>query len=348
MSPAACARRCAAAPLIGALLCAPLGAAHPAEAALSRYEHSEPHMGTAVRLVFYAADRTQAARAARAAFERIAALEHTLSDYRPDSELMQLCARAGRGPVRIGADLFRVLAAGQALAERSHGAFDATSGPLTRLWRGARRLNELPDPVRIAEARARVGFSRLRLDAAGRTATLDAGMCLDVGGIAKGYAADEALAALATIGVTRALVAIGGDVAVAAPPPGEQGWTVQVAALPVNGAPRIGALRLRDAAVSTAGDAEQWMSIDGRRYSHILDPRRGWPMMLRSTTTVVARRGIDADGLDTAAAVLGPVEGLRLVERTPGAAAFMQRQEADGRLTAVASSRWPTENPEQE
>jgi len=325
--------------LPGAIACVALGAAHAA-AAPPRYEYSEPHMGTTVRVVLYAADRAQAERAARAAFARIAALDQALSDYRPDSELMRLCARAGQGAVAIGADLFRVLEAAQALAERSRGAFDATSGQLTRLWRGARRLSELPAPARIADARAQSGYRRLQLDATRRTAMLEAGVCLDLGGIAKGDAADQALAAMAAHGVARALVAIGGDVAVAAPPPGEDGWTVEVAALAVAGAPRIGELRLRDAAVSTSGDAEQWMPVDGRRYSHILDPRNGWPMTARSSTTVVARRGIDADGLATAAAVLGPGKGLRLVERTPGAAAFMTRQEADGGVTVHTSSRW--------
>lgn len=325
--------------LCDAIACVTLVPAHAA-AAPPRHEYSEPHMGTSARLVLYAADQAQAERAARAAFARIAALDQALSDYRPDSELMRLCARAGQGAVAIGADLFRVLDAAQALSERSHGAFDATSGSLTRLWRGARRLSELPAPARIADARARSGYRRLQLDATRRTATLEAGTCLDLGGIAKGDAADQALAAMAAQGVKQALVAIGGDVAVAAPPPGEDGWTVQVAALTVPGAPRSGALRLRDAAVSTSGDAEQWMRVDGRRYSHILDPRSGWPMTVRSSTTVVARRGIDADGLATAAAVLGPGEGLRLVERTADAAVFMTRQETDGRVTVHASSRW--------
>lgn len=325
------------------LSCALL-AAMPACAAeaLSRFEVREPHMGTGVRIVLYAASQAQAGRAARAAFDRIAALDRTLSDYRPDSELMRLCASAADGPIEVSEDLFRVLAAAQVLAERSDGAFDVTSGPLTRLWRGARRLSELPAPARIDAARARAGWRRLHLDPVTRTAALAPDMCLDVGGIAKGDAADQALAALADAGVIRALVAIGGDVAVSAPPPGRTAWAVDVASLDVPGAPRIGTLHLRDAAVSTAGDAEQWMRVDGRRYSHILDPRSGWPMTVRSSTTVIARRGLDADGLDTAAAVLGPDAGLRLVEDTDGAAVFMVREEADGRLTVRNSRRWPT------
>ncbi|MGH9158784.1 MAG: FAD:protein FMN transferase, partial [Vicinamibacteraceae bacterium] len=270
------------------------------------------------------------------------ALDRTLSDYQSTSELSQLGARAGQGPIRVSADLFRVLAAAQALAVRSDGAFDVTSGPLTRLWREARRRGELPGRARVEAASAKAGFHLLRLDEAARTVTLQrARMALDVGGIAKGDAADQALAAIARAGVTRALIALGGDIAVAAPPPGRDGWTIEVASLDVPGAPCPVALRLRDAAVSTAGDAEQWMAVAGRRYSHILDPRTGWPMTIRSQTTVIARRGLEADGLDTAAAVLGADAGVRLVEETAGAAVFMVRQEADGRVTVRRSSRWP-------
>jgi FAD:protein FMN transferase len=146
---------------------------------------------------------------------------------------------------------------------------------------------------------------------------------------------------LASYGVTRALVALGGDIVVSGPPPDRAGWTIDVASLDVPGAPRQPqTLMLHDAAVSTAGDAEQWLSVHGVRYSHILDPRTGWPMTIRSSTTVIAHRGLDADSLDTALAVLGP-EGLPLIEETADAAALMIRQESDGRVTLKRSSRWP-------
>ena len=114
-----------------------------------------------------------------------------------------------------------------------------------------------------------------------------------------------------------------------------------MASLDVPGAPHPSPVVLRDAAVSTAGDAEQWLTADGVRYSHILDPRTGWPMTIRSSTTVIARRGLDADRLDTAIAVLGPDKGLPLAEETPGAAVLSVRQERDGHITIHQSSRWP-------
>ena len=312
--------------------------------ALSRFERQEPHMGTMTRIVVYAADRAAAERAMAAGFERIAALDQALSDYREDSELTRLAARAGQGPVVVSADLFGVLQASQSLSIRSDGAFDATSGTLTRLWRGARRLSELPAEERIEQARALCGYRHLHLDADARTAMLDLrGMQLDLGGIAKGYAADEALGAIGRSGVASALVALGGDIAVSDAPPGMPGWRIEVAPLPLPGvadrAPAV--LHLRHAAVSTAGDAEQWMDVDGRRYSHILDPRNGQPMPGRSSTTVIARSGLEADGLDTTAALLGPEAGTRLVDAVPGAAMRMEHELAGTGIRLRASARWP-------
>jgi FAD:protein FMN transferase len=324
------------------------GSARASDTAFTRIEMTEPQMGTQMRLVVYADDKARARTAMRAAFDRVADLNHTLSDYQPTSELMRLCARAGQGPTAISPDLFRILDVAQTLARRTNGAFDVTSGPLTHLWRRARRFSEVPAASRVTEARALSGFRHLHLDASTRTATLDTpGMTLDLGGLAKGYAADEAIAVLESHGLTSALAALGGDVVVSAPPPEREGWTVDVTALDAPGAPHPNALLLRDAAVSTAGDAEQWMTADGIRYSHILDPRTGWPMTIRSSTTVIARRGLDADRLDTANAVLGPKDGLPLAEETPGAAVLSVRQEADGRITIHRSSRWPGSNSRQ-
>lgn len=311
-------------------------------AALHRHEFSEPHMGTLARIVTHAGDEAAARAGARAAFDRIAALDAVLSDYRQDSELMRLSARAGSGPVPVSADLLAVLAASQQLAERTAGAFDVTSGALTRLWRGARRLGELPAAARIEEARASSGYQFLRLDASARTAELTRpGMRLDVGGIAKGYAVDAALAALRAHGLPASLVALGGDIGVGDAPPDKPGWRIEIARLEVAGAPALGPLVLTHAAVSTAGDAEQWMTVDGVRYSHILDPRTGRPMTGRSSTTVVARTGLDADGLDTALAIVGPRAGAAIVNEVDGAAAAWVIDRPGGPPQVVYSARWP-------
>jgi thiamine biosynthesis lipoprotein len=292
--------------------------------ALTRFEYTQPHMGTTVRIVLYAAAGPEAERAAAAAFARIAELDATLSDYRPDSELSRLTRDAVGSPVKVSRDLFRVLDAAQGLAARTDGAFDITVGPLTRLWRRARRQVELPAPGELAAARALSRYTLLKIDPKARTASVArAGMRLDPGGIAKGFAADEALATLRGSGVERALVAVGGDLAIGHAPPGHTGWQVTLtgpgAADTAPGSPIL----VHDAGVSTSGDAEQWVEISGQRYSHIVNPKTGLGLTGHRSVTVVAGDAMTSDMLATAVSVLGPDDGLRLVDDTPGVAALI-------------------------
>jgi len=308
--------------------------------ALTRFEYSEPHMGTLVRLVLYAPDRGLADGAAQAAFGRIGALDAALSDYRDTSELMQVSRQSGGPPVAVSDDLFRVLQAAQAMARASEGAFDATAGPLSLLWREARRRQALPDPDRLAAARLLVGADKLALDARGRTVQLrSAGMQLDLGGIAKGFAADEAAAVLRRLGIRSALIAAGGDIVAMAPPPEARGWRVAIAA--IDGAERAPDLSLHHAAVSTSGDAEQFLVVDGVRYSHIFDPRTGRALTGRKSVTVVATEATTSDALATVVAVLGRERGLRLVDATSGAAALIV-EATDAGVRTYGSRRWGT------
>src|SRR5215471_18110824 len=213
------------------LLLLPLCAC-PAEPPLSRYSFTEPHMGTRFKIIVYAPDEATASKAAKAAFERIAELDGIMSDYRPASELMQLCKKAGEEPVKVSNDLFYVLSKAQQVAERSDGAFDVTVGPVVRLWRVARKTRQLPAPDKLKAALDLVGYQNVKLDPKAQTVQLlKPGMQLDLGGIAKGYAADEALKVLEKHGVKSALVAAGGDIAASAAPPEAKGWTVGIAPL---------------------------------------------------------------------------------------------------------------------
>jgi thiamine biosynthesis lipoprotein len=305
---------------------------HPAlQAGLAderRFEFTEPHMGVPFRIVLYAPDQTRAEAAARAAFARIKQLDDLLSDYDTDSELSRLSQTAGQGrTVPVSADLWRVLAQAQALAARTEGAFDVTVGPVVSLWRKARREKKLPGPERLAVARAAVGYQKLRLDPRRRTAELLApDMRLDLGGIAKGYSVDAALKMLLEQGIRRALVAGAGDLAVSGPPPGQRGWRIELAPLDVSNAPPARFVLLAHAALATSGDVFQHVEIEGRRYSHIVDPRTGLGLTDHSLVTVIAPDCATADSLATAVSVLGPEKGLRLIESTPGAAARMVRQ----------------------
>ena len=307
---------------------------------LSRFEFSQPHMGTEFRLVLYARNAQSAAQASDAAFKRISELDNRLSDYRETSELMSLCRQAGNGPVKVSDDLWRVLLEAQKYAERTGGAFDVTAGPLVRLWRRARRRGELPDPARLAQARELVGFDKLHVDERTQSVRLaKSGMLLDLGGIAKGYAADCALAVLKRHGINSALVAAGGDIAVSSPPPGMHGWTIGIAPLDSPEKTPTRYLLLRESAVSTSGDARQYTEIEGVRYSHIIDPRTGHALQGHRSVTVVAPHGITSDALATAANVLDPENALQLIDSTEGAAALIVQAAGQSSRT-FESKRW--------
>jgi len=306
---------------------------------LERFEAVEPHMGTLVRITVFAPDEEAARRAFRAGFDRIAALNATLSDYLPDSELSRITRDAVQRAVRVSDDLWTVLAASQELAVATDGAFDITQGPVIRVWREARRTKRLPDAATLAAAAARSGYRHMTLDAAARTVRFDRpDMALDVGGIGKGYAATAALAAITAHGVRSALVAVSGDLAFSEPPPGQAGWRIRVHREPAETSPVPPVLHLANAAVSTSGNLEQHLDVEGQRYSHVIDPASRLGLTDDITVTVVAPNGLDADGLDTAMGLVGVERGLALVERRPPAAALIVTRK-NGRAQMHTSSR---------
>ena len=307
---------------------------------LSRFESVETHMGCSFKILLYSTDTATARSASRAAFNRIAALDATLSDYQPESELSRLSQKSGGPPVPVSADLFDVLARSKDFHARTGGVFDVTIAPVGRLWRRARRDRHLPDPEKIAEARALVGSDKMLLDAANRTVQLQKpGMKLDVGGIAKGYASQAAIDVLKSLGITRALVGGAGDIVVSDPPPGLEGWTIGIASMnPAEKEPETYVL-LKNRAISTSGDAERFVVIDGHRYSHIINPVTGMGVEDRASVTVVAPDGGTADALETSVYLLGPERGLKLIEDTPGTAALYVRLTPEG-IRSFESSRF--------
>ncbi|RMG66019.1 MAG: FAD:protein FMN transferase [Bacteroidetes bacterium] len=268
---------------------------------VSRYSFSAPHMGTTFRLVLYAPDSLTAARAAAAAWEEVARLNAIMSDYQRDSELNRLSATAGQEQwVTVSPPLWEVLSYAQQISRRTRGAFDVTVGPLSRLWRRAFRQGELPDSAAMAQARAVTGYQYLWLDASGQRVQLaQAGMRLDLGGIAKGYTADRLLALLADAhGLHQVLVDAGGDLRIGDPPPARAGWEVLLPG------PDSQQLVLANCAIATSGDTYRYLERGGTRFSHIIDPRSGWGMSQRRLVTVIAPTGMCADAWASALSVV--------------------------------------------
>jgi thiamine biosynthesis lipoprotein len=201
-----------------------------------------------------------------------------------------------------------------------------TVGPLTLLWRQAKRMQMLPSSVTVSAALAQVGYEKIRRDEQARTVELRvAGMRLDFGTIAKGYATDQALGVLRQLGITTAFVSGGGDTTFGEAPPGRDGWRVALGRTDFPAAPPERVVSVANVAIATSGDLFQRIEIDGVRYSHIVDPRTGLGLTDHSLVSVIASDCVTANGLSTSVSVLGPEEGLALVEATPGAAALVLR-----------------------
>ena len=325
--------------LLGGLLFTACRTVPPAKP-LERFEFSHPAMGTLITITLYAPDLAAAKAGAAAAFQRIDALEDIMSDYQADSELMRLCDQPFGTPVPVSAELFDVLQRAQKISKLSDGAFDVTVGPYVRLWRFARKRKVLPTPAEIAAARAAVGWQKLRLDARAHTVTLLVpNMRLDLGSIGKGYAADAALWTLKVRGIDRALVAASGDIAVGNPPPGQVGWKVGVAAFDGTTNKASPTLLLHNAGISTSGDAEQFIEINGVRYSHIVNPVTGLGLTQRIQATVIGPDATTTDSLDTTVSLLGVQRGLALIDSWPHLAALIVTKE-DGQTHSFASRRF--------
>ncbi len=282
-------------------------------AALERHEYTQLHMGVETRVVMWAAVGS-AETGARAAYTRIAILDSLLSDYRTDSDLSRVSAAAGGPATPASGELITVLALALEVARASGGAFDPTAGALTQVWRQARRDHRLPEAAAIESALTTVRWADVRIDSITGAVQLGRqGMRLDLGGIAKGYAVDEALLALRRNGIEHALVQMGGEVAVMGTPPGEPGWRVVLAHWPDT-------LQLASGALAVSGSTEQFLEVDGRRYSHVIDPRSGEALMTRELTIVHAPQAILADALATAAGVLDATGRTALARAFPEAA----------------------------
>jgi thiamine biosynthesis lipoprotein len=320
--------------IAGFLVAAEVSAAEP-----TRFEFEEPHMGTVFRVVLYGPDKDAAITAATAAFKRVRELEAVMSDYRASSEAMKLCAANDKEPGKafaVSGDLARVLAHSFEISKLSDGAFDVTVGPLSKLWREARKVKQLPADDVLKAALAKVGWKNVELDRERKTVRLKvAGMRFDFGGIGKGFAADEALAVLKKQGFPQSLVAAAGDITVGDAPPGKDGWLVDIA--PIGAGKPKKTVKLVSASVSTSGDLFQFVEIGGVRYSHLLDPKTGRGLTGFRRATVIAPKGYLADGLTKAASLMP--NALDVIEKIDGAAMYLVTKESEDAKEVVTESK---------
>ncbi|MBD3235274.1 MAG: hypothetical protein GF330_01055 [Candidatus Eisenbacteria bacterium] len=346
---------------------------------VEKFVETRSVMSTLATITLISGDSDRAVRATEAGFAALDSVEAWMSAHSGEGDLARINAAAFDADVVVSPATFDVLRAALAAGERSGGAFDVTIGPLIQLWRRCAESGRLPTEEEIEAARARVGYRKVGLDSLRRTVRFGApGMRIDLGGIAKGYAIDRAVAAIRDAGIGDGIVEVGGDLrcfgripaaligeaaslpvrtlrrrsdeqargardtgaeegGVSREPPRdffpglrrtEKTPAESLRAWPLGvqspfGEDLLGKMRVPEGGVATSGHYRRHIEIDGRRYSHILDPRTGRPVGDPASVTVVAPDALTADALATALTVLGMEEGLALAESLPGVEALV-------------------------
>jgi FAD:protein FMN transferase len=311
-------------------------------------KRTQMHMGTLVSITAVASTDRTANRAIDAGFTEVKRLEQLLSTWIPESELSRVNASAGVAPVTVSPETLAVVRRSIQVAELTEGAFNIAIGPAIDAWKVTEQ-SRVPSLAELDALRPLLDLRALHVDVREQTIYLEKpGMRIDVGGIGKGYAADQAIEVLRSVGAVAGVVALSGDIKTFGQLPGGRKFPVGIQH-PRKEGEILAVIDLEDEAISTAGDYERFFERDGVRYHHILDPRTLQPARSCQSVTVIAREGVWADGLDTGIFVMGPERGMELVERLPDVEAIIVGH--DGRVFLSsglqARVRFPSKGPAQ-
>jgi len=294
-------------------------------------------MGTEVDLLAQGKSEPELQQAVSRAFAEFERLEQKLSLYQADSAISRIAAQAGIAPVAVDDEVFMLVEKSLEVCRESEGAFDLTVLPLVALWRVEDQEARPPAEAEVKEKLELVGCEKIVLNPEAKTVFLpEPGMGIDLGGIAKGYAADCAVKILRDNGAAAGIVKAGGDLRVF----GGEGKGMAVGLRNPREAGKILAkVYLKDGALSTSGDYERFYIFNGKRYSHIIDPRTGAPASGEASVSVKAASGIESDAWSTALFVLGHEAGMKLLQTRPGLEAFFLEPSGESH-----SSKWFADN----
>lgn len=309
----------------------------------TRLQRSEKAMGSFFEITVYESPLKDAelANLVSNAFKIVTDLENKLSSFK-DSSIIAEINRAKAGEVfELDEDTFEVLQKSLWTAEVSGGAYDITLWPLKTLWKNAKVSATIPSSQAVESALPKVGYQYILLDASTRKASLSKeGVQIDLGGIGKGYAVEKAAVYLAKNGVSSGIVNAGGNLRLIGDPPTNAGWRIGIEH-PRNLEGYAATLLVdKDLAISTSGDYQDFFYHKNRRYSHILDPRTGFPVTNGIVSvTIIAKDAFTADALDTAFFVMGPEKGFEMIERLKdqGVEAIVVQELPNGKLSLAGS-----------
>ena len=277
-------------------------------------KRTQLHMGTLVSITVVGKTNQDANEAINAGFQEIKRLEQLLSTWIPESELSRVNAAAGQKPVVVSPETMTVVRRSLQVAEVTGGAFNIAIGPAVAAW-SVSAEPRIPAVEELEALKPLLDLQAVHIDVRERTIYLEKpGMRIDVGGIGKGYAADQAVLVMKAAGAMAGVVALSGDIKTFGQLPDGKKFPVGIQHPRKEGA-ILAEIDLQDEAISTAGDYERFFEKEGVRYHHILDPRTLQPARGCQSVSVIAKEGIWADGLDTGIFVLGADRGMKLVEQ---------------------------------
>lgn len=305
--------------------------------AIDLHSYHQVSLGTVIEITLLS-DREEAARkASLQAFQEIRRIEEWMSPWKEKSDVSRLNRSAGKEWTTVSPETFQVLKKGQRLSERSAGGFDMTIAPLSDLWRKAREKGIPPPLEEVRKRLSLVNFRDLWLHPEGKAFLKKAGMAIDLGGIAKGYAVDRASERLIGLGVQHFIVNAGGDLRTRGFKK-DRPWSIGIQH-PRAPERLLAMLSVSDSAMATSGDYERFFFHQGKRYHHLLHPKTGFPAEECQSVTVLSKEAMLADGLATAIFVLGPEKGFALCQTIEGAECLMVDKDGKVLMTAGLKDR---------
>jgi thiamine biosynthesis lipoprotein len=270
-------------------------------------------MGSAFNLIIVSADSNKANHLARKSYELVDSLSHIFSNYDSSSELSKINASAGLLPYKMSTAMLDLVQKSQYAYIQSKGAYDISIGPLSSLWRNARKAKLFPDSSTVLATKKLVGLNQVKINKRLGTIFLpNADMQLDFGGIAKGYIAQWVINFLKANGIQQALVDAGGDIVMSGAPLNQQGWLIGVNLPETTDQLLNKKLQLSNCSVATSGDVYQFIEYKGVKYSHIINPLTGYGVTNLRNVTIIAKTGATADWLATACSILPIQEAKQL------------------------------------
>ncbi len=301
-------------------------------------------MGTFARVVAVAEDSSTTQKCIDAALAQINKVDELMSDYKGGSEISLVNKNGFKQPIQVSLPTYEVLKKSIEFSKLTDGAFDITVGPLVDLFHSAEENEIFPDKEQIAQTKLKVGFEKLKLDDQNKTVQFTVeGMRLDLGGIAKGYAVDKAIEAMQSSGAIGGMVDLGGDIrCFGTPSKGKKNWLIGLqnpnAEQDTTGRDVVLKLKLIKGAIATSGDYQQYVLIEGKRQSHIMDRLTGKSAKGLSSVTIIAGNATNADALATAVSVMGAEKGLALIEKLSHTEAILIASQPEYKLTKTTGA----------